>query len=188
MRPAAFGWVLLAGCGTQSTSSFLIETADCTLVNNFTVDGAATPWTDCRVYWSGLPYQTLTVELTLPNTTGSFLSPAAGWMRASLHAPGDVAADLTTMMFPDAMVPTSVPDDKIALDLPVTSCGNLGATQRMVDVMAEVGDRSASFSANLGGSCSDSGGTRSLAGGFLVTASGFTPSSVDVGTLVTTTE
>ncbi len=163
--------LVLAGCGSQSSETFLLEAPDCALVNNFTVDGAATPWTDCRIYWSGFPYQTLTVELTVPNTTGSFVSPAPGWMRASLHVPGEVDAELTAAAFESAdHLPTTVPDDTIMIDLPIASCGNLGAMTPPADVMADVGDRSVSLSLGVSGSCMTSSGRHDFTGGFILTA------------------
>jgi hypothetical protein len=191
MRAAAMGCVLLVGCGTQSTESFLLDTEDCAVSNNFKIDNVATPWTDCRVFWSGLPYQTLTVELTIPNTTGSFLSPGAGWLRASLHAPGDVDAQLTTIPFePADRLPTTVAEDKIALDLPDNECGNIGSTSFGVRVMADVGSRSVSLSLSTSGTCTFPGGQRSFSGGFIITAAGKagSPSNADVGTLVTPIE
>ena len=76
MRAVVFGCaVVTMGCGTQGTDApsmepFLLETTDCALVNNFTVDGTATAHTGCRMYWSGMPSNMLTVELTIPNMTG----------------------------------------------------------------------------------------------------------------------
>lgn len=163
--------LVLVGCGSQSSETFLLETTDCALVNNLTVDGAATPWTDCRIYWSGLPYQTLSVELTIPNTTGSFVAPAAGWMRASLHVPGEVDDALTTAPFePAERLPTTVAEDEILVDLPIAGCGNVGAMTPPIGVMADVGDKSVSLSLNVNGSCMTSSGQSTFIGGFILTA------------------
>lgn len=169
----------------------MLETTDCALVNNLTVDGAATPWTGCRIYWSGFPYQTLSVELTVPNTTGSFVSPAAGWMRASLHVPGEVDTELTAAAFESAdRLPTTVAEDTIVIDLPIASCGNLGAMTPPVDVMADVGDRSVSLSLSVSGSCMTQSGQHSFTGGVILTAAAKAGSTTsgDPFTPVTPTE
>lgn len=189
VRAMRIAWCVLvaAGCGTQSSDPFLLDSADCALVNNFKVDGTATAWTDCRVYWSAVPYQTLTVELTIPNTTGSFLAPAAGWMRASAHVPGELDTDLTTIAFePSNALPSAVPDDKIALDLSLPACGNLGAMMKTVDTMADVGADSVSFSMSLSGTC----GQSMYTGGFILTAAAKAGSvtTTDPATPVTPTE
>jgi hypothetical protein len=182
MRVASIVCVVVAGCGTPSAQSFLLETTDCAVVNNFKVDGAATPWTDCRVYWSGSSTSMLTVELTTPGTTGSFVAPAAGWARANLHVPaGGVDGDHAIKPLAASTLPTSRAANEIGLDIPLTGCGNVGAVAGMVDVMADVGDGSVSFSMSVALAC----GTAQLTGGFIVTASG-SMTTGDPATVVTT--
>jgi hypothetical protein len=180
MRAAAI--VLgLVGCGTQSANSFLLETTDCALVNTFKAGGAATPWTDGRIYWTGAPNNILTVELTTPGVSGSFVSPGAGWIRASVSVPvGGVDSALAITPFPSTL-PTTLTTDQIALDMMVTGCpANLGAEQGVINTMADVGDLSASFSMSFNLSC----GATMLTGGFILTASG-SAASADPATVVT---
>jgi hypothetical protein len=187
---AAWSALVAIGCGTQSSSLYLLDTEDCAVTNNFKIDNVTAPWTDCRVFWSGLPYQTLTIELTIPNTTGSFLSPGAGWLRASLHAPGEVDSELATIPFePSDRLPTSVAEGKIMFDLPHNDCGNIGTTAFNVRTMADVGDESMSLSLSMSGTCTFPGGQHAFSGGVIVTAAQHnTPPSVEVGTLVTPDE
>jgi hypothetical protein len=174
--------VVVAGCGTQSAESFLLETNDCALVNNFKVDGAATAWTDCRTYWSGAPSNMLTVELTTPATTGSFVAPASGWARASVHvSDGGVDDDLAIKPFPAGALPTSRAAGDVGLDIPLTACGNVGAVTGTTRIMADVGDASVSFSMAVNVMC----GQAQLTGGFIVTASG-SMTSGDPASVVTT--
>jgi len=196
MRAAAIGCALVvAGCGTQSAGPFLIDTADCALVNNFKLDGAATKWTDCRVHWSGEPTNILSVELTVPNTTGSFLSPGADWVRASVHVPaGGVSGDLTVAAFePADELPAAVPHGMLPLDLWLGMCGNVGAamTGETASVMADVGGSSVSFSLSIDGSCTQLGGAMStFSGGFILTAAAKADAmtTADPSTLVSVTE
>ena len=182
MRAAAIVCVVLMGCGTQSASSFLLETTDCAVVNNFKADGAATPWSDCRVYWSGSSTSMLTVELTTPGTSGSFVMPATSWARANVYVPADgVDGDHAIKPLAAGALPTSRAADEIGLDIPIAACGNLNTATGTVDVMADVGDGSISFSMSVALMC----GTAQLTGGFIVTASGSTTAG-DPATVVTT--
>jgi len=180
--------IALAGCGVQSNDPFLLETSDCSLVNNFQIDGVATAWTDCRLYWAGSASNILTVELTQPGSTGSFIAPAASWIRASVYVPGGgLNGDLAAAPLPAGSLPTSVGATQIALDFSITNCGNLGETQTTpVETMADVGDSSVSFSIKLSGSCG--GGLRQYTGGFLVSAAAQAGSmtNTDPATVVTT--
>lgn len=170
MRVACFV-CLVAGCGVKSNEPFLVETTDCAVVNNFKVDGQATTWNDCRVYWAGSSTDVLTVELTTSGTTGSFLAPAPSWIRASVQVPaGDLNAMLHSIAHPPRSLPSSVAADQIALDLFVPSCGNIGGNGLMVDTMADVGDRSASFSLSVDGTCSEQTVSHAYTGGFIVSA------------------
>lgn len=170
---------------------FLLETTDCALVNNFTVDGTATAHTDCRMYWSGMPSNMLTVELTIPNMTGSFLSPGAGWLRASVHVPvADVSGELTSTMFPFDELPSTLTDTEIALDYSPSTCSNIGSAMLAVDTMADVGDKSGFFSLSFSGMCAASSGMSAFTGGFILTAAAKDGSITngDPGMLVTPTE
>jgi hypothetical protein len=177
MRAAVIVCALVAGCGTQGSGPsgsgpFLLETTDCALVNNFMFDGAPTSWTDCRVYWSGQPTNIMTVELTVPATTGSFLAPGPGWVRASVHVPaGSINGGLTPTTQAAGALPTTVADDKIALDLTLPFCGNLGMSKfDPIATMADVGDESVSFSMSLSGTCPRSGTAAQYSGGVILTA------------------
>ena len=182
MRVAAIVCVVIMGCGTQSTESFLIETTDCAVVNNFKVDGAATAWTDCRVYWSGASTSMLTVELTTPGTMGSFVMPATGWARANVYVPaGGVDGDHAIKPLAAGTLPSSRADDEIGLDIPIAACGNIGVVAGTANAMADVGDGSVSFSMSVNVMC----GTAQLTGGFIVTASGSSTTG-DPATVVTT--
>lgn len=160
----------MAGCGTQSMESFLLETPECSLFNNFQVDGTATPWNDCRVYWSGSPDDVLTVELTTPGTMGSFLAPAPSWVRASVTVDGGTGTTKRTAVpfSPTNVLPTALDADEIALTMPIAGCADLTATMPMVDVMTDIGDRSVSFSMSLEGTCDQT----TFTGGFIVSAAG----------------
>jgi hypothetical protein len=175
--------LLAAGCGATSTEPFLVDTADCAVVNNFKIDNQATPWNDCRVYWAA-GTDVLTVELTTPGTSGSFLAPAPAWIRASVQVPlGDVDAMLQSTAHPASTLPSSVAAGEIALDLVVADCGKL-ASGMSVDTMADVGDRSVSFSMSLSGTC----GAHAYSGGFIVSAAAKAGSTAtgDPATIVTT--
>ena len=163
--------VLAFGCGTQSTTAFVLESGDCALVNNLTVDGGATGWNGCRVYFSGAPYNVLTVQFTTPGTMGSFVTPAPTWARASVHAPGEIDTRLAAMLYTAGSLPTSLDATTMRLDLTLPFCGNLGAAGSY-PVTADVGESSASFSLSLTGTCPRSGGQTSYTGGFIITASG----------------
>jgi hypothetical protein len=167
----AFVVCLVAGCGVKSNEPFLVDIADCALVNNFKVDNAPTAWNDCRVYWSGSSTDILTVELTTPGTTGSFVAPAPSWIRASVQVPaGDLNAMLHSIAHPPRSLPSTVATDQLALDLFVSGCGNIGGNALMVDTMADVGDRSASFSLSVDGTCSEQTFSHAYTGGFIVSA------------------
>ncbi len=178
---------LLAACGTTSAEPFAIDTADCALVNNFTVDGQPSRWTDCRVYWSTA---VLTVELTVPATTGSFVTPDPQWLRASVAVPtGEVSATLQSIRHPTGALPTSLPADQLALELLLyCDVGVLGAGFS-VETMADVGDGSVYFSMNgITGSCTREGvGGRTFDGGFIVSAAAKAGSTTaaDPATVVT---
>ena len=180
---------LLAGCGATSNEPFLVDTADCALVNNFKVGGQATAWNDCRVYWAGSPTNMLTVELTTSGTMGSFLAPAQTWIRASVQVPaGDVDATLHSIAHPATALPTTLAADQIALDLFIAGCGNVGGNNLAPHTMADVGDRSASFSISLDGTCSEQTVMHPFTGGFIVSAAakaGTMPTG-DPATVVTT--
>lgn len=190
MRAVALWYVVVgAGCGTQSAGPWLLESTDCALVNTFTFDGAPTAWTDCRAYWSGTPANVLSIELTTPGTTGSFLAPGQGWARASVHVPsGEISGQLATTPYePADVLPTAIPDASIVLDLSLPTCGNLGSSMLVtVDTMADVGAESASFSMSLGGTCYRSGGQSMYSGGFIITAAAQAGSMTDgdPGTIV----
>ena len=190
MRRAALSCALVgAGCGSQSTEPFLVETTECALVNNLRFDNTPTSWTDCRVYWSGDPANILTVQLTIPGTMGSFVEPEPSWARASVHVPGGaVSGELAPTPFsPGTALPTALPDGTIALDLSLPFCGNLGGGGGPPrDVTAEVGAGTASFSINLSGTCFRSGGQSTYSGGFIITAAaGDMPANRDPATIVT---
>lgn len=180
---------LVAGCGVKSSEPFLVETTDCALVNNFKVDNAPTAWNDCRVYWSGSSTDILTVELTTSGTAGSFVAPAPSWIRASVQVPaGDINAMLHSIAHPPRSLPSSVAADQIALDLFVSGCGNIGGNGLVVDTMADVGERSASFSLSAEGSCMEQTFMHAYAGGFIVSAAAKAGAmtNADPATLVTT--
>lgn len=163
--------LVVTGCGVKSNEPFLVETTDCAVVNNFKVDGQATAWNDCRVYWAGSATDILTVELTTSGTTGSFVTPSPSWIRASVHVPaGDINAMLRSIAHPPRSLPSSVVADEIALDLFVAGCGNIGGNGLMIDTMADVGDRSASFSLSADGSCMEQTFSHTYTGGFIVSA------------------
>lgn len=187
MRPVWFV-VALAGCGTTSPAPFLIETTDCALVNNFTVNGAPSAWNDCRVYWSGAPDEMLTVELTTPGSSGSFLEPGA-WVRATAHVPGgSLNGALTTVAYmPADVLPTSLAADQLALHMTIIGCGDVGSSggRLQMNTMAEVGERSASFSMSVPTyTCYYSGGQAVLGGGFVVSASAAASAMADPSTVV----
>src|SRR5688500_5725877 len=143
--------VLAFGCGTQSTTAFVLDSGDCAVVNNLTVDGAPTAWNGCRVFFSGAPYNVLTVQLTTPGSMGSCTTPASTWARARVHAPGEIDAELTAMAYDAGRVlPTSLGATEMRLDLTLATCGNLGTTRTTpIPTMADVGESSVSFSMNL---------------------------------------
>ncbi|HEX5060597.1 MAG TPA: hypothetical protein VFV99_14615 [Kofleriaceae bacterium] len=159
----------VAGCGVKSNEPFLLDTADCSVVNNFKVDNQATPWTDCRAYWSGTS-NVLTVELTTPASMGSFLAPAPMWIRASVQVDADVNATLRSVAHPASALPSTVASDQIAIDLVVPGCGNIGANGVMIKTMADVGDKSVGFSLGIDGTCSEQTVMHALSGGFIVSA------------------
>jgi hypothetical protein len=174
----------LAGCGTQSVDSFLLDTPDCAVVNTFKVDGAATPWTDCRVYWAGSSTNIFTVELTTPGQSGSFVMPASSWIRASVFVPASGVDDsLAITPFASNALPTTLAANQLALDMPL-ACGNLGSMQGMVRTMADVGNVSTSMSMSFNLSC----GAMQLSGGFIVSAAAQEGSTTtgDPATVVTT--
>ena len=178
--------LLLAGCGVTSNEPFLVDTADCAVVNNFKIDDQATAWNDCRVYWSAAT-NVLTVELTTPGTSGSFLAPAPAWIRASVQVPaGEVNATLQSVEHPVSTLPVSVAMGELALDLPTVQCGKLASVS--VDTMADVGDRSASLSMSFNGTCTGQSGAHPYSGGFIVSAAAKAGSTAtgDPATIVTT--
>jgi hypothetical protein len=182
---AALWLAVVAGCGTPSDEPFVIETTDCALVNSFTFDGQSTQWNDCRVYWSGPPTKMLTVELTNPATSGSFVMPHATWIRASLHVPnGEVQGSLRTTEHYGTL-PPSLGSDQLALDMRVATCGNLGTSGLSLNTTAEVGDLSASFTVQISTICYRSGGQTMLSGGFIVSASAASSAAADPATIVT---
>jgi hypothetical protein len=143
------------------------------------------------MYWSGMPSNMLTVELTIPNTTGSFLSPGGSWLRASVHVPvADVSGTLTSAMFPFDALPTTLADNQIALDFSPSTCSNIGPSMLAVDTMADVGDKSGFFSMSFSGMCAASSGMSTFTGGFILTAAAKDGSitTTDPATLVTPTE
>jgi len=168
--------VLAVGCGTTSPDSFLIETTDCALVNNFQINNQPSQWNDCRVYWQGTATEVLTIELTIPGSSGSFSAPDLRWVRASmLVRGGHLDATLQSSGHPMGELPTAVPADELALDLLITNCGNVGGGTLdgpfSVDTMADVGDRSVSFSMSFTGQCTAEGSIlKNFSGGFILTA------------------
>jgi hypothetical protein len=174
--------LLAAGCGVQSTETFIVETMDCAVVNNFTIDDQPTQWNDCRISWGGSATEVLTVELTTSGTKGSFNAPDASWIRASVHAP--VNGPLTSAPPPKATeIPSDVPEGTIAIDLPVGACGNIAASGISIDTMADIGSNGASFSIGFDGTCDAAGTPVMLTGGFIVSAAGRSTSS-DLATVV----
>jgi hypothetical protein len=173
--------LLAAGCGVQSTDSFIVETTDCAVVNNFMIDDQPTPWNDCRVYWGAPASDVLTVELTTSGTKGSFVAPDASWIRASVQAP--VNGMLTSATHASGSLPGEVAANMIAIDLPVGACGNIASSGVMIDTMADVGSNGASFSMGFDGTCSAAGTTVTFTGGFIVSAAG-RAASTDPATVV----
>jgi hypothetical protein len=121
-------------------------------------------------------------------TSGSFLSPGIGWVRASAYVPGGAFnGELRTFQHdPQNTLPVSLGVDQLALDLSIATCGNLGAVGLMVATMAEVGAGSVSFSMTLPThTCFRSGGQMNVGGGFIVSASAAMPAVADPATVVT---
>jgi hypothetical protein len=179
---------LVAGCGTVAPDPFVIETTDCSLVNNFMIGGQPSRWDRCRVYWSGSPESILTVELALPMTSGSFLIPGIGWIRASAYVPGGAFnGELRSFQHdPQNTLPATLGVDQLALDMPIATCGNLGAIGLMVPTMADVGALSVSFSMDLPPhTCFRSGGSLDVGGGFIISATASAPAAADPATMVT---
>jgi hypothetical protein len=178
--------VTVIGC-TSTPKPFLIETTGCTLTNNLTFDGQPSSWNGCRVFWSGSPDDMLTVEATLSNTTGSFVNPAGGWIRATVHAPGGTfnGAPTSQPYASQTALPTSLAADQLALSMLVATCGDFGTLNLTMTTTADVGDRRASFSTNFPSyTCFGSGSRFTVAGSIAITASSPTAAAGDPNTVV----
>jgi hypothetical protein len=111
----AIGLSLVACTEPEANPSWVMETTDCELATSATIGGEPALWVDCRAFWSGLPFEILTVELLTAATTGSFIAPGPGWLSFSVSGKAPENATLVVDDTQASQVPVSVPEHAISI-------------------------------------------------------------------------
>lgn len=97
---AAVGLVLVS-CSSKtpstgnSMSSFETSVADCKLQSSIAISGSNGTWNSCRVRFDS-DSKVYTWQFLTPNTSGSWLSPGAGWITLSFNLDSPENASLAT--------------------------------------------------------------------------------------------